>query len=106
MHTRSEMSPHGIIFRLNEHTGVYQGGHVDYVVRTYDENDKLLSCAIGGIKPIKDADANGFPLKQVLDDLHISVMRAFEELQAENRALARALKEATLILKQHGYEVK
>lgn len=100
------MSPHGITFRINEHTGLYQGGHVDYVVRTYDENDNMVSCAIGGVKPIRDADANGFPLKQVLDDLHISIMKAFEESQTENRLLTSALNEATLILKQYGYEVK
>lgn len=106
MHTRSEKSPHGITFRINEHTGVYQGGHVDYVVRTYDENDKMISCAIGGLKPIKEAAEEGFPLKEVLDDLTISVIKALEISQADNKILTHALKEATLILKHHGYEVK
>lgn len=98
--------PYEFLIRWNPITGEVQGAHVGFA-NVFIEDGKAELGQIDAVVPVAIGSQQGFPLKDVLKEIHVSSLSKVEELEGAIAALERQHADQLLALTEaHAAEVE
>lgn len=100
MQTRNtQILPHEFLVRWNDE-GKLQGAHIVFLGKVLDSNGKVLAAQPMPPQAIALGQSEGFPLSEVLDQLHITALVEIEALKQQVETLTRQKEELDRQLKE------
>lgn len=91
----TKTTPYEVLVRFDE-AGKLKGAHAQFLDTITDDAGAVLAQKVGHAMPIAVAGRAGFPLKDILDAVHIAALEAVDDANAEKdkKEAARAELEA------------
>lgn len=95
MQTRTtKLIPYELLVRWTVN-GDLQGAHIQFLGKILGANDNVIAAQPIPPESIAIAEQKGFPLTDILDQLHIDALKRIEFLERENHALKLQIESLT-----------